>query len=660
MRHITPGLTLAGIAALLLVACGGGGGLGSGSSSSGGAANTAPIANAGTNQTVTSGVIVALNGTASSDTDGTIASFAWTQTVGTVVTLAGGTTSQPTFTAPLVAAATTLTFSLVVTDNRGATSPAATVNVIVNPIAGGGGNVVGRITFARVPFAGSTNLGLNYASPVQQPSRGVLVRAIDAGTQVVLATTSTDSLGNYSLSVAANTTITIQVVARMLRDNTQALPRWDMRVQDGVPGVTPYTYTDGVSFNSNAATAHDVAIPTGIAANGTAAGARPSGPFAALDTVYQAMQTILSADALTNFPPLIVDWGSQADGTFFTAQGGQHIALLADLTEDTDEFDQHVIAHEFGHYIEFNFSRADNIGGTHGLGDKLDPRVAFGEGFGYAFAAIVLNDRVARDSFVDTSLARCGAVQCSSSFNVETNPPTAQPGNPIGNYGCWCSESSAWSILWDLYDNAADTNDNVALGFQPIWDVLIGPERTTPAFTTIFSFITALKSQNPGSVAAINTLVAAQNIDAATIDAYGSTETHFPSSVPSNAALPLYAVANVGGPAVVMRTMVASADPLDRFNKLGNRRFVRFTLATARTITINAMSSNLNNPDVDFDVFRNGAFVNSATNPPAASEQITLNNAAAGEYLIDVYDCANGCDTPEGTPGDYNLTLTVN
>jgi hypothetical protein len=651
MRHLTPGLTLAGIAALLLVACGGGGGgLGSSSSSSGGATNTPPIASAGANQTATSGVIVTLNGTASRDPDGTIASFAWTQTVGTAVTLTGGTTSQPTFTAPLVAVATTLTFSLVVTDNLGSTSPAATVSVTVNAPASGNGNVTGRVTFARVPFSASLNLGLNYASPVQQPSRGVLVRALDAGSQVVLATTSTDNLGNYSFTVAANTMITVQVVARMLRDNTQALPRWDMRVQDGVPGVTPYTYTDGVSFNSNAATAHDVAIPTGIAANGTAAGVRASGPFAILDTVYQATQTILNADALTNFPALIVDWGSQADGTFFTPQGSQHIALLADLTEDTDEFDQHVIAHEFGHYIEFNYSRADNIGGAHGLGDKLDPRVAFGEGFGYAFAAIVLNDPVARDSFFD------GTTQRSSSFNVETNPPTSQPGNPIGNYGCWCSESSVWSILWDVYDNAADTNDAVALGFLPIWDVLIGPERTTPAFTTIFSFITALKAQNAGAVATINTLVAAQNIDVTNMDAYGSTETHFPSTVPSNAALPIYTVATVGGGAVVMPTVNDAGES----NKLGNRRFVRFTLGATRTTTITASSSNPNTPDVDFLVFRNGAFVNGAFNPPAASEQITLTNAPAGEYLIDVYDCANGCDPSEGTPGDYNLTLTVN
>src|SRR6187397_480157 len=106
MRNYTPSLALAGIAALLLTACGGGSG--SSSSSSGGNTNTAPIANAGSNQTVTSGVTVTLNGTASSDPDGTIASYAWTQTAGTpTVTLASGTTSQPTFPAPTVATAAT-------------------------------------------------------------------------------------------------------------------------------------------------------------------------------------------------------------------------------------------------------------------------------------------------------------------------------------------------------------------------------------------------------------------------------------------------------------------------------------------------------------------------------------------------------------------------
>lgn len=648
MRRYTPGLTLIGIAVLLLSACSGGGGGGSSSSSSsGGAANTAPIANAGANQTVSSGVTVTLNGSASSDPDGSIASYAWTQTAGTpAVTLTNGTTAQPTFPAPTVVAAATLTFSLVVTDNRGAASPAATVNVLVNPVAAGIVNVTGQVTFARVPFATTAPNGLNYGAPVQQPSRGVLVEALAAGTTNVLATGNTTDTGAYSLSVASNTSITIRMTARMQRTGT---PQWDVRVQDGLAG-TPYSYTEPGSFNSSAGTAHNVAIPTGISAAGVATGARASGPFATLDTIYQGLQTILGAAPSTNFPALIVDWGSQSDGTFFTAGGGaQHIALLADLTEDTDEFDQHVIAHEFGHYIEFNFSRADNIGGAHGVGDKLDPRVAFGEGFGYAFAAIVLNDPIARDSYFN------GANQTSGSFNIETNPPTNPVGAPNSNYGCWCSESSVWSILWDVNDNAADANDTLALGFTPIWNVLVSQQRTTPAFTTIFSFITALKAQNAGNAAAIDTLVAAQNIDSSSIDAYGTNETHSPTQVPNIAALPVHALATIGGPALVLRTV----DDAGRHNKLGNRRFIRFNVPTTRNITITASSSNPNNPDTDFRVFRNGSFVNSATSPPAPNETLTF-NAQSGDYLVDVYDCANGCDDPEGTPGDYNLTVTIN
>jgi len=111
--------------------------------------------------------------------------------------------------------------------------------------------------------------------------------------------------------------------------------------------------------------------------------------------------------------------------------------------------------------------------------------------------------------------------------------------------------------------------------------------------------------------------------------------------------------------------VVHTVDDAGHHNKLGDRRFVRFTLNTTRNITITASSSNPNTPDTDFRVYRNGLLVRSATSPPAANEQTTLINAQPGEYLIDVYDCANGCDpnpdgTREGTPGDYDLTVTVN
>src|SRR5688572_23467960 len=123
MRPFSQGLALAGIAAFLLCACSSGGG---GSSSGGGTTNTLPTANAGVAQSINAGVTVTLNGSASSDADGSIASYAWTQTSGSAVALSSTTSAQPTFTAPTVATASTLTFSLVVTDNRGAASAPST------------------------------------------------------------------------------------------------------------------------------------------------------------------------------------------------------------------------------------------------------------------------------------------------------------------------------------------------------------------------------------------------------------------------------------------------------------------------------------------------------------------------------------------------------
>ena len=640
-----------------------------------GGANAAPVANAGTAQTINSGFMVTLNGTASNDADGSIASYAWTQTAGATVTLSSASASQPTFTAPTTTTAITLTFSLVVTDDDGAASAASTVNVTVNPPAAG--NVTGRITFVRIPFGSGTFAGLNYANPQNRPARGITVRALSAGTTTELARGVTDDDGDFALNVTASANVTIEVIAEMVK--TGSLPNWNFTVRDLPPPPDPtdpnpppfpnplppiYTYTDGVQFAAGGA-ARNILIPSGISNAGVATGTRASAPFAILDTFYQAKELVRSAKPDVNFPELVADWGINnvpEDGTYFTSENVQHMVLTADLTADTDEFDQHVIAHEFGHYIEYNFSRADNIGGTHGLGDKLDPRVAFGEGFGYAFGAIVLNDPVTRDSFVDDTLG-CPNDQCSSTFNVNTNPSTSPPGIPDGNFGCWCSESSVWSILWDVFDNDGEAGDTVTLGFTPIWNVLVGPQKTTPAFTTIFSFLTELKNLNASSAAAINTLVAAQNINAANIDIFGSQETSVPTPFTSNEVIPIYATATLNVPTTLRTTNRGGPTAIDTSgNKLSNHRFIKFT-ATGANVTITATSNSpLATRDVDFLVYRASpfAFYRSAQSGPAASEILSNMPTAAGDYLIDVYDCANGCDPAEGTPGVYDLTVTIN
>ena len=95
-------------------------------------ANDAPAADAGDDRTVAEGAAVALDGSASSDPEGEALTWDWRQTGGPQVSLEGAETSRSSFEAPVqLVADTVLTFSLRVTDARGAASELDEVRVTV-------------------------------------------------------------------------------------------------------------------------------------------------------------------------------------------------------------------------------------------------------------------------------------------------------------------------------------------------------------------------------------------------------------------------------------------------------------------------------------------------------------------------------------------------
>ena len=82
--------------------------------------NVAPVANAGTDQSVDEGRSVTLNGANSSDADNNIAFYYWEQIGGPTVTLSDNNAVRPNFIAPTVGAdGASLTFRLTVTDDEG-------------------------------------------------------------------------------------------------------------------------------------------------------------------------------------------------------------------------------------------------------------------------------------------------------------------------------------------------------------------------------------------------------------------------------------------------------------------------------------------------------------------------------------------------------------
>lgn len=618
-RNATPWNAADGVlaaCALILTGCGGGG--------SGGTPAPPPS--------------VTLTAAVGSVTSGAATTLTWSSTHATSCTASGAWsgTRATAGSEPTGALTSAATFTLTCTGSGGSGTASATVGITTaGPVS-----VQGVITYARVPYL--TGNGLDYVNSRQEPARGITVEVVNAATQVVLATTTTDATGAWSVSVTGSTNLFVRSKAEMVRAAPAPLPHWRVRVGDPQAALLTYAH-DGPVFGSGAGTVHDVAIPSGWDVSRVPVGTRASAPFAILDSLWRAMQLVLSVAPDTDFPALDVDWSTANPGgdTFYSGGGQPKIVLCGEANVDTDEFDPSTIIHEFGHYIEDKFSRSDSIGGPHGFDDLLDPRVAFGEGFGYAFAAMALNDPVMRDAFGN---------QQGQTARFSVDASNAQRRG-------WFNESSAQELLWDFFDPAGEANDNVALGFAPLWAVLTAEQRTTAAFTTLFSFVTKLKERAPGVQPAIDARVAAEQITAAGMDIHGTNETHVPPNTAQvSDVLPVYTPIAIGGGPVTLRTTDAF-DPGANGNALSVSRFLRFAVPGMQNVRITAAAA-LPNHDVDIYVVRNGVIAAQGTTPTDEDFTAAL---PAGDYVIDVHDCGlAGCGNVATGASDITVTIAPN
>jgi hypothetical protein len=110
---------------------------------------------------------------------------------------------------------------------------------------------------------------------------------------------------------------------------------------------------------------------------------------------------------------------------------------------------------------------------------------------------------------------------------------------------------------------------------------MTGPQSSTPAFTSIFSFITYLKQQGTGQDAFIDALLASHSIGGNGIDLYGDSETNDGPGTPDD-VLPLYTDISLG---VTTNICVNSQfDDARDGNKLSEHRYLRLNVPSARTV----------------------------------------------------------------------------
>lgn len=292
-----------------------------------------------------------------------------------------------------------------------------------------------------------TTSGLGASTPVAAPNVLVRVRSYSDGAEVGRAYTAED--GSFQVTFDASEDVFVDV-------NTV-----------GDPSVYPMSVRDCPELDCDSDAAYTVATPPftpdasvdlGTLVIGVDQGAGAFNIFAQ----YVAGVDFARANFKQEVPPFTVRWER---GSSTACDTSCFVASLATILvngplEDTDEFDDSVLLHEFGHFVENAFSRSDSPGGYHD-GSPTDPRLAWGEGYGTFVGARIAQTPL----YIDTGAAGASVIDVRSAGNqVPANP------NDIRGMNQLVSELLVSQFLWSL--DAGVTNSTSAHGSEPIFDVL--------------------------------------------------------------------------------------------------------------------------------------------------------------------------------------------
>jgi hypothetical protein len=650
--------------------------------------NSPPTADAGFDQGTIELNTVTLDGTNSADPDGETLTYSWTQTGGPDVPLANGNTAQPSFTAPDVAPGDVvpLTFELTVSDAEDSATDSVIVYVAETlPLV----SVAGRLTYERPTF--TANCRLDFAAGEVRPVRLATVWLLDASNNL-LAETTTDLDGNYEFSsVNAFTQVRVRVRSELVQ--TSGPQTWEVYVRDNTSNTTqpfanrPLYEVQWPTFNTGNTnvTDADFTAETGWTGSGYDDQRRFAAPLAILDSLLDGILLVTDADPAVDMGRLDAFWSvnntyslterfdDPGDGRIITAYytefpdgftrspslflRGDAIGRFPQSAINTDEFDEQVILHEWGHYFEDQLSRSDSRGGYHVIPGTVDALVAFGEGWGYGIGAIAANDPVGCDTKAPTAIG--------SRLDLENF-------NALSTEQGFFNEMSVATLLWDLFDTANDGVDNDSIGFIPIYDAMTEFQRDTEAFTTVFSFATGLRQYaDPAKFAFIDAQLQRENVDTSQLDIWASGQVTAPAvwddGRPVRDLLPLYTELIPGGPT---RNLCVNVDERvdDAHNSPGLWRYLYFTLnapqAMTLTIQANPVPPNLNpgteqrdRSDPDVYLFSNGVYQGDfigGLSGQADREVYDMGTLAPGTYALEFHDWRHvDFDTPEDPPAQH-------
>jgi len=524
--------------------------------------------------------------------------------------------------------------------------------------------VTGNLSYEFVP-PNPVCRGLDFASTVPKPIRGATVQLIDAATSAVLATSQSDESGDYFFAnIDADTMVRLRIRAELKK--TTGTSRWDVEVRDNYDlsanppalGSRPLYVVESDDFDTGLEGVVDKNVTAQTGWGGARyVGDRSAAPFSILDSIYTAMTFIEAVDPNVFFPPLDAFWSvnntsattsvngtdnGELGGSFYSV-GADRLFLVGEAASDTDEFDDHVIVHEWGHYFEDNLSRADSIGGPHSIGSLLDPRLAFGEGWATALAGMALGDQLYCDTGpADSDFSRLALGAESGSYDASG----------------WYDEVSVLRFIYDLFDTEDEGGDPGSIGFAAIYAVVTGPQVSTDAFTTIFSFAAELRQTlDPAGQALLDAQLIREDMTPG-FDIWGVGEANTAGGAVD--VTPIYADLTADG-SIVPICVNSQFDNGRDGNKLTENRFLRITvpltdeydvtMATTTPTPVTPALGDRDQSDPDIYLFKGPQFIDQGISADENIETFRTPVLQAGETYIAAVEDQRFDD--ELTPSSY-------
>lgn len=146
-------------------------------------------------------------------------------------------------------------------------------------------------------------------------------------------------------------------------------------------------------------------------------------------------------------------------------------------SSDTDHFDNAVIIHEYGHFLENHYSVSDSPGGAHSGTKALDPRLVLSEGYQNFFQGAV-QSLTSDPHYIDTIGNPSGSAsvafyvpleyKCSNNTNNCVTGPSPFDAATLSGEGNF-REFAISRTLFDLADTNQEAGDDVSGKFAEIW-----------------------------------------------------------------------------------------------------------------------------------------------------------------------------------------------